>query len=212
MCWGRVTLWVYLSQPEPSRIGFHSCQGYPVPDRTGRGQGPLIRKTPRVPGWEERVEKQLWVSREPLEGPFVMYGEVGEHTRPASSEGFWVVAEGQHGSLRCHVTTHWISSSPWSFWSTQCQLSDPLRVWPSVLHRRSFACVQEASKPALVGAPTCPLRNKYQYIFCFRAFDVELLYIAQCLQIPIAEVAVNWTEIEGKCTVYVQLVLNWSML
>ncbi|XP_061658901.1 dolichyl-phosphate beta-glucosyltransferase isoform X2 [Syngnathoides biaculeatus] len=29
------------------------------------------------------------------------------------------------------------------------------------------------------------------------AFDVELLFIAQCLKIPIAEVAVNWTEIEG---------------
>uniref|UniRef100_A0A8C5GT14 Dolichyl-phosphate beta-glucosyltransferase n=1 Tax=Gouania willdenowi TaxID=441366 RepID=A0A8C5GT14_GOUWI len=30
------------------------------------------------------------------------------------------------------------------------------------------------------------------------AFDVELLYIAQCFKIPIAEVAVNWTEIEGR--------------
>jgi len=29
------------------------------------------------------------------------------------------------------------------------------------------------------------------------AFDVELLYVAQSLQIPIAEVAVNWTEIPG---------------
>ncbi|XP_065059276.1 dolichyl-phosphate beta-glucosyltransferase-like [Rhopilema esculentum] len=29
------------------------------------------------------------------------------------------------------------------------------------------------------------------------AFDVELLYIAQCLGIPIAEVAVNWQEIDG---------------
>lgn len=27
---------------------------------------------------------------------------------------------------------------------------------------------------------------------------MELLYIAQHLRIPIAEVAVNWTEIEGK--------------
>lgn len=33
---------------------------------------------------------------------------------------------------------------------------------------------------------------------CHRAFDVELLYIAQCFKIPIAEVAVNWTEIEGR--------------
>ncbi|KAI4462769.1 glycosyl transferase [Holotrichia oblita] len=29
------------------------------------------------------------------------------------------------------------------------------------------------------------------------AFDVEMLYIAQTLKIPIAEVAVNWTEIDG---------------
>lgn len=27
---------------------------------------------------------------------------------------------------------------------------------------------------------------------------MELLYIAQCFKIPIAEVAVNWTEIEGR--------------
>lgn len=39
------------------------------------------------------------------------------------------------------------------------------------------------------------------------AFDVELLYIAQCLNIPIAEVAVNWTEIEGS-----KLVPFWSWL
>lgn len=30
-----------------------------------------------------------------------------------------------------------------------------------------------------------------------RAFDVEMLYIAQQEKIPIAEVAVNWQEIEG---------------
>ena len=30
------------------------------------------------------------------------------------------------------------------------------------------------------------------------AFDVELLFIAQQLAIPIREVAVNWQEIEGK--------------
>lgn len=30
-----------------------------------------------------------------------------------------------------------------------------------------------------------------------RAFDVELLYIAQRLNIPITEVAVNWQEIDG---------------
>ncbi|XP_018409597.1 PREDICTED: dolichyl-phosphate beta-glucosyltransferase isoform X3 [Nanorana parkeri] len=39
------------------------------------------------------------------------------------------------------------------------------------------------------------------------AFDVELLYIAQCLKIPVAEVAVNWTEIEGS-----KLVPFWSWL
>jgi hypothetical protein len=33
-----------------------------------------------------------------------------------------------------------------------------------------------------------------------RAFDVELLYIAQTLGVPIREVAVNWTEIEGQTT------------
>ncbi len=31
-----------------------------------------------------------------------------------------------------------------------------------------------------------------------RAFDVELLYIAQQLEMPVKEVAVNWQEIEGK--------------
>ncbi|XP_029426284.1 dolichyl-phosphate beta-glucosyltransferase isoform X2 [Nannospalax galili] len=39
------------------------------------------------------------------------------------------------------------------------------------------------------------------------AFDVELLYIAQFFKIPIAEVAVNWTEIEGS-----KLVPFWSWL
>lgn len=29
------------------------------------------------------------------------------------------------------------------------------------------------------------------------AFDVELLYVAQALRMPIREVAVNWTEIDG---------------
>ena len=29
------------------------------------------------------------------------------------------------------------------------------------------------------------------------AFDVEVLRLAQALQIPVAEVAVNWSEIEG---------------
>ncbi|XP_012288096.1 dolichyl-phosphate beta-glucosyltransferase [Orussus abietinus] len=37
------------------------------------------------------------------------------------------------------------------------------------------------------------------------AFDVELLYIAQTLKMPISEIAVNWTEIEGS-----KLVPFWS--
>lgn len=40
----------------------------------------------------------------------------------------------------------------------------------------------------------------------YRAFDVEMLYIAQTLGIPIAEVAVNWQEIEGM--VYYAVVLK----
>ncbi|XP_063150640.1 dolichyl-phosphate beta-glucosyltransferase isoform X2 [Candoia aspera] len=39
------------------------------------------------------------------------------------------------------------------------------------------------------------------------AFDAELLYIAQCFKIPIVEIAVNWTEIEGS-----KLVPFWSWL
>uniref|UniRef100_A0A8C2G7X8 Dolichyl-phosphate beta-glucosyltransferase n=1 Tax=Cyprinus carpio TaxID=7962 RepID=A0A8C2G7X8_CYPCA len=39
------------------------------------------------------------------------------------------------------------------------------------------------------------------------AFDVELLFIAQCFDIPVVEVAVNWTEIEGS-----KLVPFWSWL
>lgn len=41
-----------------------------------------------------------------------------------------------------------------------------------------------------------PMISKHYLLF--RAFDVELLYIAQSLKIPISEVAVNWTEIEGE--------------
>ena len=40
-----------------------------------------------------------------------------------------------------------------------------------------------------------------------RAFDVELLYIAEALRIPIDEVAVYWTEIEGM-TVFFKLNLT----
>ena len=40
-----------------------------------------------------------------------------------------------------------------------------------------------------------------------RAFDVELIYIAQCLKMPIVEVAVNWKEIDGS-----KIVPLWSGL
>jgi len=39
------------------------------------------------------------------------------------------------------------------------------------------------------------------------AFDVEMLYIAQTLNIPITEIAVNWTEMEGS-----KIVPFWSCL
>ncbi|PNF37239.1 Dolichyl-phosphate beta-glucosyltransferase [Cryptotermes secundus] len=41
------------------------------------------------------------------------------------------------------------------------------------------------------------------------AFDAELLYIAQRLEIPISEVAVNWTEIEGSKLIPV---LSWLQM
>lgn len=40
-----------------------------------------------------------------------------------------------------------------------------------------------------------------------RAFDVELLYIAQRLKIALAEVAINWTEIDGS-----KMIPVWSWL
>ena len=44
-------------------------------------------------------------------------------------------------------------------------------------------------------------------MLCFRAFDVELLYIAQQLKMPMKEVAVNWQEIEGNY-IYQQSLCN----
>lgn len=44
------------------------------------------------------------------------------------------------------------------------------------------------------------------FIIIFRAFDVDLLYIAQTLKIPIAEVAVDWQEMAGK-NIYVTILL-----
>lgn len=45
--------------------------------------------------------------------------------------------------------------------------------------------------------------------FCFRAFDVELLYIAQKLNIPIAEIPIRWTEIEGS---KVTPIISWIQM
>ena len=41
----------------------------------------------------------------------------------------------------------------------------------------------------------------------YRAFDVELLYIARYFNIPIAEVAVNWEEIEGTSIAFAMTLL-----
>ena len=38
-------------------------------------------------------------------------------------------------------------------------------------------------------------------LLLFRAFDVELLYIAQRLGMPIKEVPVNWQEIDGEAVI-----------
>lgn len=43
----------------------------------------------------------------------------------------------------------------------------------------------------------------------FRAFDVELLYIAQKLNIPIVEIPIRWTEIEGS---KVTPVISWIQM
>eukprot|EP00166_Cyanidium_caldarium_P001497 ctg_177.g78 len=43
------------------------------------------------------------------------------------------------------------------------------------------------------------------------AFDVELLYIAQCLGVPIIEVPVRWTEIPGSKVRVVRAVVNMAL-
>jgi hypothetical protein len=43
----------------------------------------------------------------------------------------------------------------------------------------------------------------------YRAFDVELLYIAQQFKVPISEVSVRWTEIDGSKIVPV---LSWLQM
>ncbi|KAG9491957.1 hypothetical protein GDO78_000456 [Eleutherodactylus coqui] len=101
---------------------------------------------------------------------------------------------------------------------------DSLKPWPDNL---AISCGSRAhlEKESIATKVTCSLLAKhgsiqtsstmhYSYAklqlqsLCFNgAFDVELLYIAQCLKIPIAEIAVNWTEIEGS-----KLVPFWSWL
>ena len=43
-----------------------------------------------------------------------------------------------------------------------------------------------------------PISDTVAWMFLFRAFDVDMLYIAQFLNIPTVEVAIAWQEIEGK--------------
>lgn len=47
----------------------------------------------------------------------------------------------------------------------------------------------------------------YSKITNFRAFDAELLYLAERFKIPLKEVAVNWQEIDGS-----KLTPFWSWL
>lgn len=36
-----------------------------------------------------------------------------------------------------------------------------------------------------------------EFLYISRAFDVDMLFLAQYFNIPVGEVAINWTEIEG---------------
>lgn len=45
-------------------------------------------------------------------------------------------------------------------------------------------------------------------MFHFRAFDVEMLYIAEKLNMSLAEVAVNWTEVEGNIVYFNEVKCN----
>ena len=49
------------------------------------------------------------------------------------------------------------------------------------------------------------LLSIFDILFIFRAFDVELLHIAQNFNLHVGEVAINWQEIEGGS-------LWWNML
>ncbi|KAI8440541.1 hypothetical protein MSG28_001784 [Choristoneura fumiferana] len=58
-------------------------------------------------------------------------------------------------------------------------------------------------------ASSLPVRASDCHAIVIGAFDVELLYIAQTLNIPIAEVPVRWTEIEGS---KVTPVISWIQM
>ena len=73
----------------------------------------------------------------------------------------------------CSVDSNCFHESPPRVCSTSCTLSVGMYVSPFVLP--SFT-------------PSFPL---------IRAFDVELLFIAQSVGIPLVEVGVNWQEIDG---------------
>lgn len=50
--------------------------------------------------------------------------------------------------------------------------------------------------------------NSFKIFIC-RAFDVELLYIAQQLRIPVVEVPITWTEIDGS---KITPVISWIQM
>ena len=65
--------------------------------------------------------------------------------------------------------------------------------------QRKLDCVfiQVVDKILIQEPKTLTLKNLWHCLPFLRAFDVELLYIAQQLKITLAEVAINWTEIDG---------------
>ena len=45
-----------------------------------------------------------------------------------------------------------------------------------------------------------------------RAFDVDLLHIAEHFSIPVSEVAVNWHEIPGMCILQIASFLTYDVV
>lgn len=77
---------------------------------------------------------------------------------------------------------------------TQCGFKMMTRSAAAILYQALH--INRWSVYCMITWLSCDFRD-----FCFpvyRAFDVELLYIAQQLGIPIKEVAVNWHEVDGK--------------